>query len=470
MRFQKLAVATCAMGTLTVNINNTALNLALPRIRDDLSLDLAAMQWVSATYVLVLAALTMLGGALGDRYDKRTVLALGLVVYTLGSVLGIVAESGGWLTLSRACAAIGASVLVPVGLAALRVIAQSPKQLASYMSLWGLSVGLGMALGPVAGGVVTDLLGWRAFFGVMSVLGLVFFVAVLIFLPRLPGTAGRRVDIASHMLLAFGMVVLTGFFIELNSSAPVWVKIALACAVPVCAAAWLWRDRVSAHPVIPREVFRQRSYSVSMLIAFTNYLGLGVTLFVAALLLQDLFGLSAGVAGAVSVPLAVATAAGASWSGRAEGISRIVFAIRTSAASILIGTAAVAAGAIALGSNVALPVCIALFVVGTLAMGFGFGAANTPVNYLAMSSLPKAVSGVAGSSASASRQLGQSTGVATGGLLFGFGVAQFGSMSPLAYLLPGIEVALAALALFVLPAFYAQSRRSEADRVTVSSS
>lgn len=71
--FQKLTVATCAMGTLTVNINNTGLNLVLPRIRDDLGLDLAAMQWVSAAYVLILAALTMLGGALGDRYDKRTV-------------------------------------------------------------------------------------------------------------------------------------------------------------------------------------------------------------------------------------------------------------------------------------------------------------------------------------------------------------------------------------------------------------
>lgn len=145
MRFQKLAVATCAMGTLTVNMNNTALNLALPRIRDDLGLNLATMQWVSATYVLVLAALTMLGGALGDRYSKRTVLTVELLVYILGSVLGIMADSGIWLALSRVCAAIGASVLVPVVLATLRVIAQTPKQLASYMSLWGLAVGLGMA-------------------------------------------------------------------------------------------------------------------------------------------------------------------------------------------------------------------------------------------------------------------------------------------------------------------------------------
>ncbi len=451
--FQKLTVATCAMGTLTVNINNTGLNLVLPRIRDDLGLDLATMQWVSAAYVLILAALTMLGGALGDRYDKRTVLVTGILIYTFGSTVGMLADSGIWLTLSRMCAATGASVLVPVGLAALRVIAQTPEQLASYMSLWGLSVGLGMALGPVAGGIVTDLFGWRAFFTVMACLGALYLCAVLICFPELPGTKERHVDVVSHILLGSSMLALTAFFIELRSDAPAWVKVALGCAVPVCATAWQWRDRKLAHPVIPPRAFHDRSFSVSMLIAFVNYLGLGATLFVAAFVLQDLFGLTAGVAGAVSVPLAIATAVGASWSGQAKGAQQIRGAIRTAAFATLCGVL-IAGGAVTLVTSAKLWVAVIVFVAGSCGMGFGFGAANTPVNYLAMASLPKTISGVAGSSASASRQLGQSTGVATGGLLLGIGVALAGVGSPLAYLLPGVEVALIAILLAMLPAFY----------------
>ena len=117
------------MGTLTVNINNTAINLALPAIRDELRLDLVEMQWVSASYVLILAALTMIGGTLGDRFDKRQVLTVGLCLYTTGSLLGALSLSALTLIGSRILAGVGAAVLVPVGLASLRQLASSPQQL-----------------------------------------------------------------------------------------------------------------------------------------------------------------------------------------------------------------------------------------------------------------------------------------------------------------------------------------------------
>lgn len=196
-----------------------------------------------------------------------------------------------------------------------------------------------------------------------------------------------------------------------------------------------------------------------MLIAFVNYLGLGAALFVSALLLQDLFGLSAAVAGAVSIPLAVATAVGAAWSGRAGKTRQIIRAIRTAATATLTGTALVAGGVVALSANVTLWACVGIFIAGTCAMGFSFGTANTPVNYLAMASLPKTISGAAGSSASASRQLGQSTGVATSGMLLGLGVTHTSTTSAEAYLLPGVEIAIAAVLLLALLSFYTQRRQ-----------
>jgi predicted MFS family arabinose efflux permease len=447
-------VVTCTMGTLTVNINNTSLNLVLPQIRDELGFGLTTMQWVSASYVLILGALTMLGGALGDRFTKRTVLTCGLVVYICGSVLGAVSRSGLELTLSRALAAAGAATLVPVGLATLRVIAGTKEQLARYMSLWGLSVGLGMALGPVAGGTVTQLLGWRWFFVVMTVLGIVYLVSVRLFLPELAGSRDRRIDGASHLLLGGAMLVATAFFIELRTGMPTWQKVGLALIAIMLAWGWLHRNSRARYPVVPPQAFRDRAYSVSMLVAFLNYFALGATLFISALLLQDLYGLGPGTAGAVSVPLAAATACGSMWAGRRTGLAGAAGAIRTAATVTVSGVVVVGGGTVWFAGDGSVPAATFLFAVGSLCMGFGFGAANTPVNYLSMASLPKQVSGVAGSSASTSRQLGQSIGIATSGLLLGIGVSQWGSGSALAYLLPGLEIGLVVAVLIAVPRLY----------------
>lgn len=247
----RLAAATCAMGTLTVNINNTAINLALPAIRDELRLDLVEMQWVSASYVLILAALTMIGGTLGDRFDKRQVLTVGLCLYTTGSLLGALSLSAHTLIGSRILAGIGAAVLVPVGLASLRQLASSPQQLTSYMSLWGLAVGLGMALGPVVGGGLTGYLGWRALFVAMTAFGVIYLFAVRICLPRLDSFERAGVSIVSHMLAAISMVSAAGLVIEMRSDSPWLLKASLAFALPVCGTLWIHRDRTTSHPVIP---------------------------------------------------------------------------------------------------------------------------------------------------------------------------------------------------------------------------
>ncbi len=450
-------MATCAMGTLTVNINNTSLNLVLPEIRDELGFGLTTMQWVSASYVLVLGALTMLGGALGDRFTKRTVLSWGLVVYICGSVLGAISGSGAALTLSRALAAAGAATLVPVGLATLRVIADSRQQLARYMSLWGLSVGLGMALGPVAGGSVTQLFGWRWFFVIMAVLGVIYLISVRVSLPALAGSGERRIDVLSHLLLGGAMLVVTAFFIELGTDLQWWWKALLAVTSIALGWGWLRRNRGARYPVVPPQAFRDRAYSVSMLVAFLNYFALGATLFISALLLQDLYGVGPGMAGLVSVPLAAATAGGSVWAGRRTGQSGSAAAIRTAATVTATGVVVVGVGAVWFGADHSLAAAVTFFIAGSLCMGFGFGAANTPVNYLSMVSLPKEVSGVAGSSASASRQLGQSIGIATSGLLLGVGVAQWSDGSVWAYLLPGLEIGVVAIALIAVPRLYRDS-------------
>lgn len=447
----RLAAATCAMGTLTVNINNTAINLALPAIRDELRLDLVEMQWVSASYVLILAALTMIGGTLGDRFDKRQVLTVGLCLYTTGSLLGALSLSALTLIGSRILAGIGAAVLVPVGLASLRQLASSPQQLTSYMSLWGLAVGLGMALGPVVGGGLTGYLGWRALFVAMTAFGVIYLFAVRICLPRLDSFERAGVSIVSHMLAAISMVSAAGLVIEMRSDSPWLLKASLAFALPVCGTLWIHRDRTTSHPVIPPCAWRNPNYAAALAIGFTNYVALGATVFLSSLFLQDAAQLPAAVAGFGCVPLAAATAWGATWAGAHEmpdAARRVV-----QVAAMLLGCGLTVAGAGVVFQTVSDSPAVAIFtyVVGTSLMGFGFGAANAPVNVMAMSSLPKRQSGVAGSSASTARQLGQSLGVAAGGLLLSLADSPGGSTSPQSYVLPSLSIFMCAVVLMFLP-------------------
>lgn len=451
---RRLAVAASALGTLAVNINSTGLNLALPEIREELGLTAPELQWLAAIYALVLAALTMLGGALGDRFDTRSVLSVGLSVYVVGCLLAVFAGSGPVLIASRALAAAGASVLVPLGLAQLRALADSREQLAWYMAVWGLAIGVGMAAGPVAGGVLTQLAGWRSFFLALAVLGVVHLVLVRTAISDCRSGAGTRIDPISNLLLASSMFAFTALIINVDSGTPFPVKVALAIAAPALAALWCWRERSRAASG-PLTVLRDRVFSVSMLIAFFNYAGLGGTLLITALLLQDLLLLEAGQAGLASIPLAVANGLGA----RVLGRLRAASGIRLAGAFIVIGTLVAAFAVWLTLQELPLAVVLAVFAAGTACMGFGYGAANTPVNYLAMSSVPTAAAGAAGAFASSSRQLGQSTGVAVCGALLAWATA---ASVPLASVEPGIRVyapatlavLLAGVCVLLLPGLY----------------
>jgi MFS family permease len=225
----------------------------------------------------VLAALVIFGGSLGDRLDKRLVLISGLGVYLAGNVAAIAAPDGTVLTVARVAAAMGACVLVPVGLAVLRTIATTAVQLARYMSAWGLAVGLGMALGPVFGGVLTDLLGWRWLFAALAVLAVIYLIMVWVFLePMPPAGQARPFGWGQQALLALWMVSMTGWLIEVAGDSPAWLKVGLAVLAAGAFVAWQLVQQRVASPVVPRAAFKDRSFSVSMVMALVYSVGLGV--------------------------------------------------------------------------------------------------------------------------------------------------------------------------------------------------
>ncbi|BCI87243.1 hypothetical protein NIIDMKKI_24490 [Mycobacterium kansasii] len=132
-----MAVAVCTLATFIVNIDNTAYQVSLTQIRDTLPATFTQGQWILNGYILTLAALEIVAGALGDRFNKRSLLVTGLAVYVAGSILTALSPNAFAMIGARVLAGIGASILVPVGLAMVRVLARDSRELQRFTGGWG---------------------------------------------------------------------------------------------------------------------------------------------------------------------------------------------------------------------------------------------------------------------------------------------------------------------------------------------
>lgn len=155
-------LAVCCLSLFVSTLDVTIVNVALPSIRESLHASLSGLQWTVAAYTLVLAMLLMLCGSLGDRLGRRRVFRVGLVLFSLGSLLCSVAPALGWLVGFRGLQAVGGSMLNPVALAIIVNAFPDQQERARAIGVWGAVVGVSMALGPVLGGVLVGSIGWRS--------------------------------------------------------------------------------------------------------------------------------------------------------------------------------------------------------------------------------------------------------------------------------------------------------------------
>ncbi len=408
IRHRGLAVAVCSLSTFIINIDTTAYQVALTQIRDTLPATLAQGQWVLNGFILTLAALYFVAGALGDRLDKRNLLVAGLLVYIVGSVLTAMSPNAIALIAARVVAGVGASILVPVGLAMVRVLARTPRELQRFTGAWGTVVGLGMASGPLAGGFISGTMGWRILPLATALLAAVFAVLAVAFLPSTPVRNSPSHDwtgIAALGVVMFGMI---GGFIavgqrHLGMAASLFVGVTMVSA---CLA--IRRRRVGRFP-IPQQACHSREFRAAMSVAIGNYFCVGGAIFLLATsYFQAGRHLSVLTAGAALVPLAVGYALGAR-------VSPIIMARYGPFQAVI------AAGLLMLASSAAVAVLVAISagtaLVSAVAavLGAGMGMANTPTNALAMSELPVEYAGASGAFAATARQVGQAMGIAVCG-------------------------------------------------------
>src|SRR5215218_9649556 len=163
-------VAVCT-ATFMLSLDITIVNVALPSIERDLGADLADLQWVIDAYALTLAALLLTAGSLADRVGRRRVFVIGLVAFTIASVLCGLATSPLTLNLARALQGIGGAFMFATSLA-LIASAYSGRDRGTALGLWGATTGAAVAVGPLVGGALTQAIGWEAIFFVNLPIGI----------------------------------------------------------------------------------------------------------------------------------------------------------------------------------------------------------------------------------------------------------------------------------------------------------
>jgi EmrB/QacA subfamily drug resistance transporter len=407
------------MSLLIVGLDNTIVNVALPSIGRELHTSVSGLQWVVDAYTLVLASLLMLSGSMGDRLGRKRVFSLGLVLFTLGSLLCSVAPNLGSLIAFRAVQAIGGSMLNPVAMSIIRNVFTDARERAWAIGMWGATVGISLALGPVVGGALVQSVNWRAIFWINIPVGLAALALTLRFVPESRAPRARRVDPVGQVLMILLFGSLTYAIIEGPKAGWVSTQSVVLFALAVAAlAALVPYERRRREPLLDPRFFRSVPFASASVIAVSSFAALGGFLFLNTLYLQEVRGLSALQAGLCTLPIAVMTLIFAPVSGRIVGR-------RGPRIGLLVGGAGIALGA-ALLTNLGAHTSIPSLVPAYLIFGIGFGMVNPPITNTAVLGMPPAQAGVAAAVASTSRQLGQTLGVAIVGAIAAGGLARVG--------------------------------------------
>ncbi|HKD34073.1 MAG TPA: MFS transporter [Gaiellaceae bacterium] len=294
-------LALTSLGLFMVALDTLVVTTALPVIRVDLGASLSDLEWTVNIYNLAFACLLLTGAALGDRFGRRRMFAIGLSVFTAASAAAALSPGVGALIAARAAQGAGAALVMPLTLTLISAAFPTEKRGAA-IGLWGGIAGLAVAAGPVVGGAVVDGINWHWIFWLNVPIGL---ALIPLSLARLTESFGPRpqLDLIGLPLAAAGMFSLTWGLIRSNNvgwgSTEVVASLLAGAALVGVFLAW---ERRAKSPMLPLELFRYRGFSAPNAVSFFMYAGLFGTLFLMAQFFQNALGYSPLQAGIRLLP------------------------------------------------------------------------------------------------------------------------------------------------------------------------
>ncbi|UWE09554.1 MFS transporter [Actinacidiphila bryophytorum] len=298
-------LACSVLGSGMALLDGTIVNIALPRIGEDLGATLADLQWTVNGYLLTLAGLILLGGGLGDRYGRRKVFVVGVVWFALASAACGAAPNSGVLIAARALQGVGGALLTPGSLALVQSSFR-PEDRAKAVGAWSGLGGVAGAVGPFLGGYLVDGPGWRWIFLVnLPIAAVVVAIAVRHVPESRDRTASGSFDVRGAALAALCLAGITYALIA-ASGHPSWTSVVLPAAAGVlCGAAFVQTERTREHPMLPLSVFSSRLFTSMNVVTLCLYAAIGGVFFVLPVQLQIAAGYSALRAGLATLPVTV---------------------------------------------------------------------------------------------------------------------------------------------------------------------
>ena len=404
-------VVAMALTTLLMTIDFNGITVALPTIGRDLDTSTTGLQWTINAYLLALAAPSVAAGRLADIFGRRRVVLIGTVVFICGSTASGLAQADWWLVTARVVQGFGAAAFFA---ASLSIVSNAfpPEERSKGIGVWAGIGTVGLAIGPLIGGFLTETLSWRWFFFVNVPVALAAILLTLLAVRESRDeSASRRVDVLGLLTVTAG---LTALVLALQQSDTLgWgspaVIGALAAAIIFLGLFFYVEPRLR-EPLIELGLFANRSYLGANGVAFAQNFGFGAMLFLLTLYLQNILGYSPLQAGLVFLAFSVVLAVVDSFAGR--------LAVSVGARPPMAAGMALCALAFLMLSFVSPTSGLVLVVAALFVAGVGQALAYTVSTTGGMSAVPAAKAGIASGILSMVRLLGAVFGVATTGALF----------------------------------------------------
>ncbi len=304
---RRMVLAACVLASSMAFVDGSALTVALPALRAHFGADLAAVQWVLNGYVLALAALTLIGGALADVYGKSRMLGIGCFGFGLASAFCVFAPSVELLIAARVVQGVAAAVVTPTSLALIGAIYPKDER-NSAIGVWAAASALTTAGGPVLGGWLTQSFGWQYVFAINPVLALLA-VALLIFFAPPDRPVPRRFDVVGAGVLAVALAALAWALSEIGpgrgkaagAAHDVFVAVAALVSLGGIIGYTLW-ERATSHPMTPPRLAANRAFVGLNLATVLIYAGLSIMFFLLSFDLIDRRHLAPTTAGLAFLP------------------------------------------------------------------------------------------------------------------------------------------------------------------------
>ncbi|MBI4274608.1 MAG: MFS transporter [Rhizobiales bacterium] len=434
---RRKVLGACVLASSMAFIDGSALTVALPHLRSDLGANFASVQWVLNGYVLALASLTLIGGALADVYGKARMLAIGCLFFGVMSAACALAPSIGLLIAARIAQGAGAAILTPASLALIgATYPRSERNRA--IGVWAAASALTTAAGPVIGGWLTEMFDWRLIFWINPPIAFVTIGLLMAFAPP-DRFESRQFDIVGAAILATALGALAWALSEIDpgqptagnaaesmSAATLAIVAGTGCAGLVLYALW---ESLSRHPMTPPRLFENRQFFGLNVATVLLYAGLSVMFFILPFELIDRRGLTSTEAGLVFLPFTLGV-----------GLLSQYFGAIADSTGVRIPLVAGSVGAslaytwMAFGGGASLP----LAVIGPVTLlGISFAVLVTPLTASVMSSVKQSDEGLASGINNAASRIAQLAGVAlaaglasfTFGYELGLGAAAVVSMA-----------------------------------------